>query len=302
MSENTSTALATTGAALALIPKSFEDAEKMATKLSESSLLPDHFKKNPANVFWALALGLEVGFTPVQALQAIYVVHGRPGMYADAMVALVLASGKAEFFRRVESSDTSATYETQRRGGAKTPPLTITIEDARKAGWAAQNKKYETEPRRMLEARCKSQLARDVYPDVLRGMASVEELYDDGAGGPTFSAPPPPSKGAIIDIAEAAGGAAVPRGPEPKKQAAAPPPAAAQEEPKPAAEPAKASESELRVRDLAEQMKAAKTGEDLASLLLMAGDLSKKLGAKHPEIVALRKVYSARKAELEEVA
>lgn len=293
MSETTTLALAPASAPFALIPKSFEEAEKMAIKLSESSLLPDHFKKNPANIFWALALGLEVGFTPVQALQAIYVVHGRPGMYADAMVALVLTSGKAEFFGCVESSDTSATYETKRKGAARSRSVTVTIDDAKKAGWTS-NAKYQTEPRRMLEARCKSQLARDVYPDVLRGMVSVEEIQDDGQGGPTFTAPPP-SKGDIIDIKEATGGTA-PRGPEPKSK---PSPAAAQPKEEPAAPPppaAEPNELELEARELHRKMLESKSREDLDGLLDATSALSKKLGKDHDLVKQLRGAYKDMKA------
>jgi hypothetical protein len=300
MSENTSIALATPGA---LIPRGFEEAEKIANKLSESTMLPDHFKKNPANVFWALALGLEVGFTPVQALQAIYVVHGRPGMFADAMVALVLTSGKAEFFGCVESSDTAATYETKRKGAAKPRTITVTIEDAKKAGWTS-NAKYQSEPRRMLEARCKSQLARDVYPDVLRGMVAVEEIQDDGAGGPTFTAPPP-SKGDIIDIKEATSGA-VPRGPEAKSK-----PAPAAEKPKeepaaaaapPPADEAKASADELAARAMLRRITDTKTLEDLEALLPEGNALINKLGKKHKDSLELRRMYTAHKQLLEKGA
>lgn len=293
--------------ALALVPRGFEEAEKYAEKLSKSTLLPEHFRGKPADIFWALMKGAELGVTPTQALENIYTVKGKPGLYADFMVALVLRSGLAEYFRVVEATEETATCETKRRGDPEPKSKTVTIEKAKKAGWYEQNAKYKTEPEVMLAARAKARLAREVYPDVLRGMASIEELRDE-PDGPTFSAPPPPSKGAIIDIKEAATaatGGQTPRGPEPKAQPAPPP--AKSEAPPPAAEPApaeppKASESELRARDLAEQMKAAKTGEDLASLLIMAGDLAKKLGAKHPEIVAMRKVYSKRKAELEEAA
>lgn len=292
MSENT--ALATTAGTFALIPKGFEDAERIATKLSQSQMLPEHFRGKPENVFWALAYGLEVGLTPIQALQAIYVVHGRPGMYAAAKVALIRGSGVCEFFRCVEASATSATYETKRKGDPVVHKKQVTIEMARSAGWAGQNKKYESEPQRMLEARAKGWLADDVYPDVLRGIETAEELYDGGAGGPTFTAPPP-SKGDIIDIAEAK----VPRGPEPKGKPA--PAAEKAAEPAPPAEKGPTAD-ETEARRLALRMVEAKTVEELDEHMPAAAAIVKKLGNKHPDAIELKRVHKEHKALLEKGA
>lgn len=183
---------------LALVPSSLVEAESMASTLSKSGMLPDHFKGKPADVFWAISFGLEVGFGPVAALNSVYVVHGRPGLYADAMVALVLSSGHCKYFRKVSSDDRQATYETMRNGDPEPTQVSVTIEAAERAGWSKNNTKYATEPRRMLEARAKSWLAKDRYPDVLRGIGSVEELRDEGET-PTKWGPAP-----IIDIAPAA--------------------------------------------------------------------------------------------------
>src|SRR5690349_15159458 len=122
---------ADTSTALALIPKGIEEAERMATKLSKSEMLPPHFRDKPENVFWALAYGPEIAMTPVQSLQAIYVVHGRTGMYADAMVALILRSGKCDYFVCTSSDAKHATYETKRKGSPKERRLTVTIDEAK---------------------------------------------------------------------------------------------------------------------------------------------------------------------------
>ena len=171
---------------LALVPKTIADAEVMAVTLAKSGMLPDHFKGRPADVFWAISFGLEVGLGPVASLNSVYVVHGKPGLYADAMVALVLSSGLCKYFRRVSSDDKEATYETLRFGDDKPTSVTVTMAQAERAGWAKQNAKYQTEPRRMLEARAKSWLAKDCYPDVLRGVAAVEELRDEEGAGDSF--------------------------------------------------------------------------------------------------------------------
>lgn len=186
--------------ALALVPKGQSEAMQLATELAKSRLLPEHFRGQVADVFMALALGLELGLPPVTALQSIYSVHGRPGLYADAMVALILASGLAEYFVPIEISATAATWETKRKGAPMPSRTTVTMEQAVTAGWPAQNKKYATEPDVMLSARAKGRLAKQVYPDVLRGIASVEEIRDDAAALVGFISPPPVmTTGTIID-------------------------------------------------------------------------------------------------------
>jgi hypothetical protein len=192
-----------------LIPTSLVEAEALATTLSKSALLPDHFKGKVADVFWAISLGLEVGLPPVAALSSVYVVHGKPGLYADAMVALVLRSGLAHYFRCASSSDTEATYETHRIGDPEPRRVTITMAEAERAGWAKQNQKYQSEPRRMLEARAKSWLAKDKFPDVLRGIASVEELRDEGEA---FRAPTSVARTAIDAVAHEAAPPKAPAG------------------------------------------------------------------------------------------
>jgi len=215
-----STALAHREAMPALIPHGFEEAERMAERLAKSALLPDHFRGKPADVFWAIAYGLEIGLSPVAALRAVYVVKGRPGLYADAMVAVVMASRKAVYFRCIESTPTRAVFETQRAGDQPVRKA-FTIDDAERAGLTRQNTKYQTEPERMLEARAKSWLAKLVYPDVLHGIQSVEELADAvdlvETAPNTYSPPPPapyvsslpqPASSAVMGMAEAIDGAA----------------------------------------------------------------------------------------------
>lgn len=286
--ENTSTMTA-----LALIPRGLEEAERMSTKLAQSEMLPPHFRGKPENVFWALAYGLEVGLTPVQSLQSLYVVHGRPGMYADAMVALVLTSGRCDLFVCVESDATKATYETKRKGSPRTRTLTVTIEEAKQAGWT-KNEKYQTEPRRMLEARCKSQLARDVYPDVLRGMASAEEVEADGPTGPKFTAPPPRT-GEVIDITSAQKpepAAAAPPAEEPKKAAAKEEPAAA------AGAPTAEDELHAEGKDILRGIFESTSVSDLGAQLDPMKALFKKLpkGSKLEDDI--RSQYKQKKAQL----
>ena len=161
-----------------LAPTSHNDLWSMAQTLAKSSLVPDDYKNKPENIYLAVTYGMEIGFGPATALMNIIVVRGRTSMYANSMVALILASGKAVYFQCIESSATSATYETLRVGkGYKPRRLTFTMADAKRAGLDS-SPTYQKYPARMLENRAKSALAKDVYQDVIAGISCYEEIID----------------------------------------------------------------------------------------------------------------------------
>lgn len=119
--------------------------------------------------------GRDLGFSYTQALRAFHVLKGKPTLSADGMVAAVLARGICEYFRPVEVTETSATWET-RRAGNEPVRYTFTMIDAERAGIVSDM--YRKHPKRMLSARCKAYLARDVYPEVLMGLITDDEAHE----------------------------------------------------------------------------------------------------------------------------
>ena len=180
---------------MALVPRSVQEAEAMASTFSKAAMVPDVYRNKPADVFLAITYGMEIGIPPAAALRAVAVIKGKPTLYADAMVGLVLGSGKAEFFECLESDGTKATYHTKRKGGTRTVSKSFSIEDAKTAGLLS-NGTYKSYPRQMLEARAKAHLARDVYPDLLHGIYSAEEVSE--FDGPT-AVPLKPEPVVVLD-------------------------------------------------------------------------------------------------------
>ena len=119
--------------------------------------------------------GRDLGFSYTQALRAFHILKGKPTLSADGMVAAVLARGVCEYFRPVEVTETSATWETQRKGNEPVR-YTFTMADADRAGIVSDM--YRRHPKRMLSARCKAYLARDVYPEVLMGLITDDEAHE----------------------------------------------------------------------------------------------------------------------------
>lgn len=173
---------------LAIVPKTLAEATDLAERLSKSSLLPKDMVGKMPDVLVTILAGQEMGFTPMASLRAFHVIGGKPVLGADGMVALVLGSGKAEYFDRIAESDTEVTYETK-RVGSKTPRrCTWTMQMAKNAA-LHQKDNWRTFPRAMLASRAKSELARDVYPDVLAGCYTTEEM-DGSRGSVAFDLPP----------------------------------------------------------------------------------------------------------------
>jgi hypothetical protein len=128
-----------------------------------------------ANATAAVLQGITLGLDPMTALQQIYIVHGRPGMYAKLMVALVQAHGHEVWTE--DESDTRVVVAGRRRGTEVTERVTVTMDQARKAGWTS-NQAYTKTPRDMLWARAASRVCDRIASDVLKGIASVEEIRD----------------------------------------------------------------------------------------------------------------------------
>lgn len=142
------------------------------------------------NATAAVLQGLSLGIDPLVSLQQIYIVHGRPGLYAKMMVALVQAHGHEVWDE--DLSDSRAVVAGRRKGSEHIARVTITMDMARKAGWT-KNEAYGKTPQDMLWSRAAARVCDRIASDVLKGIASVEEIQDEltpaSNGGRTVTPP-----------------------------------------------------------------------------------------------------------------
>jgi len=167
---------APTTAMIPFRPSSVTEALELADKLAASHLLPTALQKQPSDILVVLLTGFELGLTPMQAIRGINVIQGRGCISADTLVALARRSGVCEYMRCVESNERRATYETKRRGDQPVR-MEWTIDQAKRAGLAAKDN-WVKFPAAMLRARCKSDICRAVYEDVVQGIITNEEVRD----------------------------------------------------------------------------------------------------------------------------
>lgn len=161
-----------------LTPTSLQEAMQIAELLAGSDIVPKDYQRKPGNILVAMQWGAEIGLQPLQAMQNIAVINGRPSIWGDAMLALVRSSGLLDFIREELSDDGSKATCTVKRKGEEPVSSEFSTEDAKKAGLLGKQGPWTQYPKRMLKLRARSYALRDVFPDVLKGMAIAEEEKD----------------------------------------------------------------------------------------------------------------------------
>lgn len=160
-----------------IIPRNYEEIFKMGKMMAATDMVPKDFKGKEANTIVAIQLGLEVGLLPMQAIQNIAVINGRPCIWGDAQLALVRGSGHLEWMKEAGDND-YATCEVKRYGDPNKVSQTFTKADAQRAGLWEKTDPWKKYPKRMLQMRARSFALRDLFPDVLKGISSREEMQD----------------------------------------------------------------------------------------------------------------------------
>jgi len=167
-----------------LDPRSMRDARTLAEDMFKSRLFSAY--GTPHGVLSTVMVGRELGLPAMASLRSIHVVEGRHALSAALMGALILKSGMAEYFRPVtdengtlDADDKHATFETLRKGPGNRPVrFTFTIEEAKAAGLVKEKSGWVKYPKQMLLARAESLLARLVYPDLMAGLYTPEEIAE----------------------------------------------------------------------------------------------------------------------------
>ncbi len=174
-----------------LSPQTFEQALQFCDYLAESDFVPKDFKGKPGNCFIAIQWGSELGLKPLQAMQNLAIINGRPALWGDAVIALVRSSPLCEYISEADDGST-AVCRVKRRGESE-DVRTFSMDDAKLAGLLGKQGPWTQYPKRMRQMRARAFALRDVFPDVLRGMPIAEEVMDipsnDAAPASTQSRP-----------------------------------------------------------------------------------------------------------------
>lgn len=203
--ENTETQTAST-AAVVVAPKhpvalgergvalaTLDDLWRFGGIIVKSGLAPKGLQTQEAVVI-AVQMGLEVGLTPMAALQNIAVINGRPSIWGDAQLAIVRGTGELEAFEewyeqngtRMARNPTTYTDATcaickVKRRGYPAFETSFSVGDAKAAELWSKVGPWKQYPARMLKFRARSFALRDSFGDALKGLKTPEENLESGA-------------------------------------------------------------------------------------------------------------------------
>jgi len=190
--------------------QSIDGMLKYAEVLLKSKLCPAHFyekgpdnkpnytKGKPEAVLIVLQHGMEVGLSVSQSLQQVIPVKGLISIKGDGGKSLVFNSNvlkkgswKEERTGSIEDENYKITITSTRADNDTTRTSDFSVAKAKRAGlWIDESKtkgqdgwKYKkaswwTHPERMIDYRALGFHLRDLYPDVLAGMYTLEEAQD----------------------------------------------------------------------------------------------------------------------------
>jgi hypothetical protein len=175
----------------AIVPRTLDEAMTFARAVVAARMAPSGFETAEACMI-AILHGMEVGLTPMSALQRIAVIGGRPTIWGDGAMALVRASGlAASIEERIEGTgpiDWVAICTVRRRGDVHPVERRFSAEDARRARLWGKAGPWSDYPQRMLQMRARAFALRDVFADVLGGLYLREEIEGIGENGETMEA------------------------------------------------------------------------------------------------------------------
>lgn len=202
----------------ALVPQDFEGAWRIANAVFKAGMAPTGID-SAEKAMVAIMHGLEVGMTPMMALQSIAPINGRPAVWGDGALGLCQGSGLLEWHREYYrgtrgADDYTAVCEVKRRGDPEVKIGEFSVADAKLAKLWNKAGPWTNYWPRMLKMRARAFALRDGFADVLRGLHIAEEVQDIPTGRearqknapPAPPAPPPApeetDEAEIVEVSE----------------------------------------------------------------------------------------------------
>jgi len=150
---------------------SFTEMERMASTVVKSGLFG---MKTPEQALTLMALAQSEGIHYMTAVRDYHVIQGRPSLKADTMLARFIQAGGRVEWHCLTDAKVEATFSHAASGSAR---IAWTIEMAKNAKLHDKDN-WKAYPRAMLRSRVISEAVRTVYPGVISGIYTPEELLD----------------------------------------------------------------------------------------------------------------------------
>lgn len=165
-----------------------------------SQLVPESFRGKPGDCAIALDLALRLDLNPLSLFPQLYVIHGRPSLSAQYMIALVNRSGRftpitwqegddgvVEFTaygktRKIPNYYAVASFKSAITGETYASTR-VDVRLAHANGWLTKDgSKWQTMPAQMCRYRSASWLIKSYAPELAMGLSFADESEDVEAG------------------------------------------------------------------------------------------------------------------------
>lgn len=162
--------------------ESFEHAQRVATMLSKSDLVPAQFKGKVDNCVIALNMAGRIGADPLMVMQSLYIVHGKPAWSSSFLIATLNASNKFSPLRYEENEKDGGSCRavaTDLKTGEKCEGVWVSMDMANAEGWSTKTgSKWKTMPQLMRRYRAATFFTRQFAPEISMGLHTQDEVED----------------------------------------------------------------------------------------------------------------------------
>jgi len=156
---------------------SIQSISKMQTMCSTLMKTKHYQKMGEEGIFAIVTKAKSIGLDPLEALNGgLYFVQGKVGMSSETMASLIRGAGHS-IIKDPKSNNDICILHGKRKDNGDTWTITFSLDDARRAG--LMKNMYEKYPAIMLYNRSMSMLARQLFPDVIKGAGyTLDELKE----------------------------------------------------------------------------------------------------------------------------
>ncbi len=161
----------------------FEHAQRVGKMLTQSTMVPEHFRGNIGNCVIALNYADRAGIDPFMAMQKMYIIHGKPAVETQLQIALFNKSKRFTTLKFELGGKDDESYclahAVDVESNEKLEGPKVTIGQAKKEGWYnKKGSKWQTLPELMLRYRAAAFFIRIYAPETTLGLYTSEEMYD----------------------------------------------------------------------------------------------------------------------------
>lgn len=160
----------------------FDHGVKIAQTLAKSKMVPTAIQGKPEDIFAILVMGSEIGIKPMQALQSIDVIQGKPTIKPQLMMAMVRGALPGCVIDIKQNEVTGkVTCLTSRSKEDLALGLSYEavwdMDRADKMGLSLKDN-YKKQAKTMLTWRAVAESCRMTFPDIIMGLYAPEEFQD----------------------------------------------------------------------------------------------------------------------------